>query len=722
MAFRRPTRFQKLSLGKKILLPFFLVLLFFGASATIVSVHLISQALSRTADQRLSAFETVAYRAIKKQESLMEACAGLIRSTSDFLGKDESDQVSHLLEDHLYQTLLTSNITVAFYPAASRHLFPYPEVRDLFEHVHRSGKPGFRFFSGPGIQAALAVAAPLSENDSGSQVVLLESPIDREFLTSLASPFNAHIYLLSTDGRTLLSDSSEPFGFPLTPEELRDVLSGKKIFRSRSAPFPYRYLVSAIPLGTTDVLVMGLELPMADLAILVKTLATGSVLAIFLALLLGGLVYYRLIRQIMAPIREFAASASAIGEGSLDRTVHYEGEDEFGELSKTFNNMLLRLRDLYERKVSQEKELALAQKELRYKRLLEGKNREIEKINREMKIHFRELSAFFQINKAMISSLDVGILFDRIAQVLKDVLKCNEMSLFLFNPGTEKLEARKAFGFPDDFLPGLVLDLDEGIVGRAASERKLIYEPQLSQEASAASYGGRAVLAGAAAAVPLVIKKRLKGVLTIHKTRIDSFSEMELSLIQAVANQLVIALENAQLYEQARNLSNTDDLTRLANRRHFQEVIQRELAQAQRYGDKFSLIMADIDHFKLYNDIHGHIRGDMVLKKVADILLQNTRGIDLVARFGGEEFVILLPKTNKAGGIIATEKLRRYIAEEKFPGEETSQPGGCLTLSLGVAEFPTDATDVFELLDLADRALYRAKEEGRNRVHVWQGT
>jgi len=721
MAIPRLPIFHKMSLRKKILLPFFLILFFFGSSATVVSVLLISQALSRTSDQRLNALESVVLREINKQETLLEAFAGLIQSSSGFLEERNDREISRLLEDHLYQTLLAAEISVSFFPADRRRLFPYPEIGELFDQAYRSGRSRFRLITGSGLQTSLAVAAPLYDSGSNEQLVLLQSPINREFLQKLAEPFHAHIHLLSRQGQSLLSDSTAQFQLNLSPADIQTVLAGEKIFRSRSAPLTHRFMVFAAPLGTTDVMIMGLEMPMTDLAILVKTMATGSVLAIFLCLLLGGYIYYRLIHQIMSPVKELMTAAQAVSEGNLDQQIGYQGDDDFGNLGKIFNNMLIRLKDLYERKVAQEKELALAQEELRYKRLLEGKTREIEKTNREMKTHVKELSALFQLNKAMISTLDVGLLFDRMTQVLKDFLRCDEMVLFLYNQEMDALEVRKSIGFQDDILKDLVLPLDEGLAGRAGREQKLLYEPDLSAETSMATYQGRASLRGAAVAVPLVIKKRLKGVLAIHKARIDSFNETETSMIQAAANQLAIALENVQLYEQARNLSNTDELTHLANRRYFQEVILRELSQASRYQGNFSLVMADIDHFKCYNDIHGHLRGDQVLKKVAAILLQNTRGIDLVARFGGEEFVILLPKTDKVGALVATEKLRLCIAEESFAGEEESQPGGTLTLSLGVAEYPTDGKDIFELLELADRAMYRAKEEGRNRVYVWQG-
>lgn len=190
-------------------------------------------------------------------------------------------------------------------------------------------------------------------------------------------------------------------------------------------------------------------------------------------------------------------------------------------------------------------------------------------------------------------------------------------------------------------------------------------------------------------------------------------------MCEAVASQAAIAIENVALYNKATELSITDELTGLANRRHFQNIFDREIILTERYATTLSLIMIDIDHFKKYNDYHGHLQGDVVLKKVADCLLHNTRGIDLTCRFGGEVFIILLPKTTSEGAMITAEKLRRVIEAEHFIGEEESQPEGRLTLSLGVASYPEDTSDIHTLLELADQALYRAKDQGRNRVVVF---
>jgi len=217
----------------------------------------------------------------------------------------------------------------------------------------------------------------------------------------------------------------------------------------------------------------------------------------------------------------------------------------------------------------------------------------------------------------------------------------------------------------------------------------------------------------------MIVKDQLLGVINLHKKPEGGFSEREIRLTQAVTAQAAIAIDNARLYQQTRELSNTDSLTRLANRRQFQTVLEKEFAQARRYRSNFSLIMVDIDHFKLYNDCHGHLQGDGVLREVAHILQDNIREIDLAARFGGEEFIILMPKTNKEGARAAAEKLRRCVAGKDFPGAGQSQPEGRLTLSLGIAEFPDDGQEPEALLERADQALYQAKNMGRNRTVAW---
>ena len=160
-----------------------------------------------------------------------------------------------------------------------------------------------------------------------------------------------------------------------------------------------------------------------------------------------------------------------------------------------------------------------------------------------------------------------------------------------------------------------------------------------------------------------------------------------------------------------------DELTGLFNRRFFNSIIEKQQAMADRFGQTFSLLMADVDHFKIYNDHLGHLAGDRALIQVAQVLTQTARSVDYLVRYGGEEFALILPGINKDQALIAAERHRR--AMEKFPFyQQECQPGGNLTISLGAATYPGDAKSTYDLVHGADVALYKAKFGGRNKVEA----
>jgi diguanylate cyclase (GGDEF)-like protein len=164
-----------------------------------------------------------------------------------------------------------------------------------------------------------------------------------------------------------------------------------------------------------------------------------------------------------------------------------------------------------------------------------------------------------------------------------------------------------------------------------------------------------------------------------------------------------------------KNLSIRDGLTGLYNHRYFQEVLTMELVRSRRYNKSVALVFIDVDHFKKYNDTHGHPDGDGLLVTLARILLDSLRASDTVARYGGEEFVLILPETTKDGALHVAESIRKKVYDHPFPGRET-QPLGRITISLGVAAFPHDGADGSSLIERADKALYEAKKAGRNRA------
>lgn len=165
-------------------------------------------------------------------------------------------------------------------------------------------------------------------------------------------------------------------------------------------------------------------------------------------------------------------------------------------------------------------------------------------------------------------------------------------------------------------------------------------------------------------------------------------------------------------------MATRDPLTDLANRRSFRSSLKDEFNRFLRFGDPVSLLLADLDHFKKINDTYGHPRGDTVLKETARIILDAMRAVDLVARFGGEEFAVIMPSTDLDGACIAAERVRAAIEAHHFEGLPEA---GVITVSVGVARLSEDVEDMDALIKMADDALYRAKESGRNRVEGAEG-
>ncbi|MBN2025875.1 MAG: diguanylate cyclase [Actinobacteria bacterium] len=215
--------------------------------------------------------------------------------------------------------------------------------------------------------------------------------------------------------------------------------------------------------------------------------------------------------------------------------------------------------------------------------------------------------------------------------------------------------------------------------------------------------------------VPIRSGKKIYGIMHMASRYQNAFDEEDATLANAICEQIGMAVESAQLFEEVSRLAITDELTGLYNIRHLKRVLGEEVKRSVRYNRPLSFFMLDIDWFKIYNDQHGHPRGDEILRILSGLLQQNTRDVDTVFRYGGEEFSVIIPEVSKDEAYAMAERIRRVIQEYVFPYEE-DQPGGNLTVSIGVANLPDDADEGDELVENADRALYRAKHSGRNRA------
>lgn len=190
-------------------------------------------------------------------------------------------------------------------------------------------------------------------------------------------------------------------------------------------------------------------------------------------------------------------------------------------------------------------------------------------------------------------------------------------------------------------------------------------------------------------------------------------------VIQIIAKDVTeMRLAKKELEEANRKLeavSITDEMTQIHNFRHFMKELEKENDRSARYGNHYAVIFCDVDHFKNYNDNHGHPAGDEVLRQVARLIQHQVRKTDLCARYGGEEFVVLCPNTSVEQALVLAEKLRKAIEEHDFP-HGTRQPLGRVTLSLGVASFPDQGSGWKQVLEAADEGVYESKRRGRNQV------
>ncbi|MDI6829857.1 MAG: sensor domain-containing diguanylate cyclase [Actinomycetota bacterium] len=312
-----------------------------------------------------------------------------------------------------------------------------------------------------------------------------------------------------------------------------------------------------------------------------------------------------------------------------------------------------------------------------------------------------------------VSSLDQ--LYNLALDVIRGLFAAEKALINIVNLDTGLMETVRSFGFSAEYVERhlshpfkrsggcYVLDRDEAYqCGDIATESRcsnMAVDPRT-----------RSVLC-----VPIRAGKKIYGILHMASSYRDAFDDEDVTLAKAIGEQIGMAVESARLFEEISRLAITDELTGLYNIRHLKRVLGEEVKRSLRYERPLSFIMLDIDYFKNYNDRHGHLRGDEVLRLLAGLLMQNTRDVDSVFRYGGEEFSVIIPEVEKREAMAMAERIRRVIQDHVFPFEE-DQPGGNLTVSMGVANLPEDAFDAEELIDMADRALYHAKQSGRNRV------
>jgi len=342
--------------------------------------------------------------------------------------------------------------------------------------------------------------------------------------------------------------------------------------------------------------------------------------------------------------------------------------------------------------------------------------------------HLREQKSSGRL-VSMVSALSLvdsrQELYRQILELSADLLTATSGSLMLLdaNDGTLKITAAK--GMTSSLAKAMSVAYGEGIAGRVAKSGFPMLVNDIERDKRVATMNRPRFKTKSFVSLPLELENRLVGVLNLaDKSNGDNFTETDLTLLQTFASHAVLMLKRIAVLEKAgqfEKLAITDPLTGLYNRRFLENRLQEEFSRSQRQQQSFCVIMSDLDNFKIYNDVCGHLAGDEALRKAAQLMRHSARDMDIATRYGGEEFCLILPGTDKQESVFVGERIRRAIEAESFPGE-SHLPLGRLTTSLGIAAFPSDGVTADELIHAADLALYRAKALGRNRLVLYESS
>jgi diguanylate cyclase (GGDEF)-like protein/PAS domain S-box-containing protein len=326
-----------------------------------------------------------------------------------------------------------------------------------------------------------------------------------------------------------------------------------------------------------------------------------------------------------------------------------------------------------------------------------------------------QAQALKQALEEMSSELDLSVVLRRILVSLKTVLDYDSATLFLKEQDRLKVVAARGFKYTAKLINKTFPAKDLLLKEIQAKKAPIILEdaqndPRFNHWEGADHVRGWM-------GVPLLRHDNFVGLMTLDCRQPGAYTEEDAKLAISFANSAAIVIENARLFEQTQQMALTDTLTGIYNRRYFYELAQKEFVRSKRYQDPLSVIMIDLDHFKNINDKFGHLAGDQILVQFVERIQSELRETDIFGRFGGEEFIVLLPETNLGDATQVAERLREVTGNYPFL-LVTSQT--FMTISLGVSCFKFTTVSLDQLIDESDKALYEAKQLGRNRVRIWR--
>lgn len=324
-----------------------------------------------------------------------------------------------------------------------------------------------------------------------------------------------------------------------------------------------------------------------------------------------------------------------------------------------------------------------------------------------------ELETVYETARSLGEHNDPDKIINELLTIALKMLGYQHLGVLLYNQNRNSLllVARMQLGQMLLLKPPQLYDLSgvSGYVARSGRPQRL-YDISTDARYQTGLEGAKSELA-----VPMVSRGRTIGVLNAESAEVGAFSEKDEKILSILAGSAAMALENARLHKQLEDESTTDELTGIYNFRHFSERLKEEQRRARRYDQPLSLIMVDIDWFKACNDTYGHQAGNLVLKGIAGVIRGIVRDTDVVCRYGGEEFIVILPQTTAADAQEIGERIRTEVERTEF-SDEGLLPSLRVTVSIGISTYPDNGGTADNLVEMVDKALYRAKGSGKNIV------
>ncbi|HZP17609.1 MAG TPA: sensor domain-containing diguanylate cyclase [Terriglobales bacterium] len=332
----------------------------------------------------------------------------------------------------------------------------------------------------------------------------------------------------------------------------------------------------------------------------------------------------------------------------------------------------------------------------------------------------QELHIFHDVAKALTSSLDLDSILQTIMEKMAEYFRPDTWSLLMVDEAKMELYFAIAVGSAAEALKNVRLKVGEGIAGHVAKYGEKLVVPDVRADQRFAkridqvtNWETHSIIC-----VPLKSKLRVLGVIQLVNVDMANFTHEEEFFLQALCDYAAIAIENARAVEKIQELTITDDCTGLYNARHLYKTLETEVYRSARFGYEFSVLFIDLDHFKQVNDTHGHLVGSKLLAEIGYLIKAQLRLIDFAFRYGGDEFVVLLPQTGKDQALVVAHRLRDSLRASCFCKDEGLNLN--VRASIGLATYPHDARTPHDVIRQADEMMYMVKNSTRDNIGIAQ--